>query len=95
MAKTDVLRDAQTFDAVTGRVVDLPKVIRAREKLDTALDVRRAHARVFRQVRTGKLDAAEAGRLSYILMNHCKMIELSDLERRLEQLESGRLLPAP
>ena len=84
--------DAEIIDGRTLKVIDLPK--RVREKLDTALDVRRAHARVFRQVRTGKLDAAEAAKLSFILMNHAKMIELYDLERRLEMLESGRLLPS-
>jgi hypothetical protein len=44
-------------------------------------------ARVYREARGGKMDASEAGRFAYILTGIGKLIEATDLEKRLEQLE--------
>jgi hypothetical protein len=86
MVKNDALREPETIDGATLKVVTIPE--RARDRLDTALDVRRANARVFRAMRTGKLDVTAGAKLSFVLMNQLRMIELSDLEKRIEQLET-------
>ena len=91
MAKNDALGDADVIDAKTGKVLTLPK--RAREKLDTALDVRRANARVYRAMRTGQLDPTDGSKLSFVLMNQLKMIELSEIEQKLVELEAHASLP--
>ena len=77
-------QNAQGVDAAgnSGNPVPL------RLNLSTAAGVRRELARVYRDARSGALDAQDATRLGYLLMQIAKMIELGDLERRLEALES-------
>ena len=50
--------------------------------------VRAELARVYRHARTGKLETSEATRLTYILVALSKIIESSDIEARLDLLES-------
>lgn len=76
-----------------GRVVAIPPKI----KLQTLEDVRREAARVYREARAGKLDTAEASKLSFMLQGIAKMIEAGQIEKRIEALENGHpaALPAP
>ena len=49
--------------------------------------VRDEMARVYRVARTGKIDTADASRLTYMLATLAKIIESSDIEARLDNLE--------
>lgn len=56
-------------------------------KLATIEDCRREMARVYRDARTARIDSQDASRFVYILSQIGKLIELSDIEKRLEILE--------
>ena len=79
-------------DGITGEVSDLPPVkgARYRAKLDTLQDVRREMAKVYREARSGSVDVQEATKLTWMLQAVGKVIEGSDLEKRIEQLENKR-----
>jgi hypothetical protein len=49
--------------------------------------VRREAARVYREARAGRIETADASRLSFMLQGIAKMIEASTIERRIEALE--------
>lgn len=77
------------IDGETGDVETLPpaKGQRYRCKLDTMADVRREMAKVYRETRSQQLDPAEATKLVWMLQAVGKVIEGSDLEKRIEALE--------
>jgi hypothetical protein len=56
-------------------------------RLHKLSSVRQEMARLYREARRGKGTVADAGRLAYILSLIARIIEGSDLERRLETLE--------
>lgn len=56
-------------------------------KLATIEDCRREMARVYRDARTAAIDTSDASRLVYMLTSIAKMIEVGQLELRLELLE--------
>lgn len=56
-------------------------------KLATIEDCRREMARVYRDARTGKTETGDASRLVYMLTSIAKMIEVGQLEERLNALE--------
>ena len=72
-----------TIDATTGTCTPTPSKI----KLNALEDVRREMASVYREARGGIIDTSEAGRLAYILSGIGKLIEATDIEKRLEQME--------
>lgn len=72
-----------TIDATRGTCTPTPPKI----KLNELEDVRREMARVYREARDGKMDASEAGRFAYILSSIGKLIEATDIEKRLLQME--------
>ncbi|MGZ8954440.1 MAG: hypothetical protein ACXW0Q_07155 [Methylovulum sp.] len=80
------------IDSVTGEVVDLPleKGTRYRAKLDTLQDVRKEAARVYREARSGLIEAQEATKLVWCLQAVGKLITESDLEKRIEALENQK-----
>lgn len=80
------------IDSVTGEVVDLPleKGTRYRAKLDTLQDVRREAAKVYREARSGLIEAQEATKLVWCLQAVGKLISESDLEKRIEALENQK-----
>jgi hypothetical protein len=49
--------------------------------------VRAELARVYRDARTGEIDTRDASRLAFILTALYRVIEGSEIERRLEKLE--------
>lgn len=56
-------------------------------RLHTADDVRVEMARVYREMRGGSLDVKKGCSLVYVLGQIGKMIEVSIVEKRIEQLE--------
>jgi len=77
------------IDGATGKVETLPpqKGQRYRCKLDTMQDVKREMAKVYRESRSELLDPAAATKLVWMLQAVGKVIEGSDLEKRIEILE--------
>ena len=76
-------REPSTFDQSGKEVRPSPRL-----NLTTIEDVRRELARVYRDARSGKIEASNATRLAYILDLMRKMIETSDLEKRIAALEA-------
>lgn len=60
-------------------------------KLNALEDVRREMASVYREARGGIIDTREAGRLAYILSGIGKLIEATDIEKRLQLMERNFL----
>jgi len=83
-------RDPLEIDGRTGAISDLPpqKGQRYRAKLDTMQDVRREMAKVYRESRSEVLDPATGSKLVWMLQSIGKVIENSDLEKRIELLEA-------
>lgn len=63
---------------------------RLRLKLSTAEDCRRELARLYREARVSQIDVADASRLANILQIMSRLIETSDLEARVMELETYR-----
>ncbi len=80
------------IDGITGEVETLPpkKGQRYRAKLDTMQDVKREMAKVYREARSGIVDVQDATKLTWMLQAVGKVIESSDLEKRIEALESKK-----
>lgn len=72
-----------TIDGKSGACTPTP----AKTKLNALDDVRREMANVYREARGGIIDTSEAGRLAYILSGIGKLIEATDIEKRLKQME--------
>ena len=71
------------IDGTSGSCTPTPSKI----KLNQLEDVRREMASVYREARAGRMDASEAGRLAYILTGIGKLIEATEIEKRLSQME--------
>ena len=86
------IRDPVEIDGATGEVETLPpaKGQRYRCKLDTMQDVKREMAKVYRESRSQLLDPADATKLVWMLQAVGKVIEDTDLEKRIEALEQQR-----
>lgn len=72
-----------TIDGATGEVLPTPQDI----KLKTADDVRLEMARVYRDMRQGRIDTADGTKLTYVLTGLLKAIETGVIESRMESLE--------
>ena len=72
-----------TIDGTRGTYTPTPPKI----KLNTLEDVRRETARVYREARGGTIDVSEAARFTYILVGIGKLIEATEIEKRLSQME--------
>ena len=59
----------------------------SRVDLKTIDDVRVEMARVYRDMRGGKIDAQDGTRLAYVLAQIGKLIESGEIEKRLEAVE--------
>jgi hypothetical protein len=77
------------IDGITGEVHDIPhqKNKRYRCELSTVQDVRREMAKVYRECRSDILDVQSGTKMVWMLQGIAKVIETSDLEQRIEQLE--------
>jgi hypothetical protein len=63
-----------------------PKVTR-RIKLKTVADVKAELSRLYRAAVKGEVAPEAATKLTYMLQTHAKLIEVSDIERRIAELE--------
>ena len=72
-----------TIDSKSGACTPTPSKI----KLNTLEDVRREMTRVYREARAGIIDTSEAGRMTYILVGIGKLIEATDIDKRLTHME--------
>ena len=55
--------------------------------LETLTDVRREMARVYRQMRHGRIDTQDATRMTYVLSQIAKIIQTAELEARVAAVE--------
>jgi len=55
--------------------------------LETLPDVRREMARVYRQMRHGRIDTQDATRMTYVLTQIAKIIQTTELEARIDAVE--------
>ena len=79
------------IDNDTGAVSNLPpQVARYRAKLDSMQDVRREMAKVYREARSGVVEVVDGTKLVWMLQAVGKVIEGSDLEKRIEILEGKK-----
>lgn len=79
------------IDNDTGVVESLPpKVVRYRCKLDTLQDVKKEMAKLYRESRSGVVEIVDGTKLVWMLQAVAKVIEGSDLEKRIEILEAKK-----
>jgi hypothetical protein len=71
----------------SGELVPIPL---RRISLKTLFQVRREMASVYREMRAGSIESQDGTRYVYVLAQVGKMIEQSELERRVAQLEANR-----
>ena len=86
MIDLSVTQSPVTVENASGKVVATPKKI----DLSTINDVRLEMASVYRAMKGGSIEAGDGSRLVYVLGQIGKMIELHDIEKRVEHLE-GKL----
>jgi hypothetical protein len=79
------------IDGTSGEISDLPtRSPRYRCKLETMADVKREMAKVYRESRSGVIDAVVGTKLIWMLQAVGKAIETGDLEKRIELLEASK-----
>lgn len=59
-----------------------------RVKLQTVGDVSHEMAKLYREARNGKIDVSDASKLANMLSILSRILETTDLEKRIEELES-------
>ncbi|MCM2621296.1 hypothetical protein [Alcaligenes faecalis] len=87
MAKNDDEGELMTVDGV--EVIEAPRP-RLRIPLNTANDVQRELARLYRQMKAGQIPTQDGSRLAYVLNLLRQSIETGDLEARIQALEAAR-----
>ena len=75
-----------TIDGATLTVLPTPQTIH----LKTLDQVRLEMAKVYRDSRQGRVDVADGAKLVFMLSQIGKLIELSELEQRVQALEDRR-----
>ncbi len=95
--RAEVLRDANSFAAVAlewhGKQVGgatlalVPTPRRRKAQLDRLEGVRVEMSRVYRDMESGRRDSQDGSRLVYVLTQIAKVLELTEIERRLTTLE--------
>lgn len=83
--KTMTLVQSSALDTAN----DTKPLRRYRVKLDTLNHVKREMAKTYRECRSGLIDVQDASRCVFMLASIGKVIEGSDLEKRIEALETG------
>lgn len=77
---------AKHSEVIEGEVILVDPTTR-QIKLVTVMDCKREMARVYRDSRQGRIDIQDGTRLVYMLAQVGKLIEVSELEKRVEVLE--------
>lgn len=85
MATNGVGNRPQTYDGATLGLIPTPR--RRRAQLDRLEGVRVEMSRVYRDMESGKRDSQEGSRFVYVLTQIAKVLELTEIERRLVALE--------
>jgi len=65
-----------------------PNIRSVRAKLKSIGDVAHELAKLYREARSGRLDVADASRLANMLYILSRILETSELEKRIEALEA-------
>jgi hypothetical protein len=65
----------------------VPTPQRRKAQLDKLEGVRREMSRVYRDMESGKRDSQDGSRLVYVLTQIAKVLELTEIERRLTAIE--------
>jgi hypothetical protein len=65
----------------------VPAPQRRKAQLDRLEGVRREMSRVYRDMESGKRDSQDGSRLVYVLTQIAKVLELTEIERRLDLLQ--------
>ena len=73
----------------------LPTPQRRGPVLETLTDVRREMARVYRQMRHGRIDTQDATRMTYVLTQIAKIIQTTELDARIEAVERALRMRSP
>ena len=66
----------------------MPSPQRRKAQLDRLEGVRREMSRVYRDMESGKRDSQDGSRLVYVLTQIAKVLELTEIERRVDALEN-------
>lgn len=61
-----------------------------RMKLETLRDLKKEYKRIYVQARTGKIPLADATRFAYLISCMARLINESEIEKRVEQLEASK-----
>ena len=77
------IKEPVTIDNKSGKVLPSPKGI----KLKTIDDVRVEMASVYRGMKSGSIESSDGTKFIYALGAIGKMIEIHDIEKRIELLE--------
>jgi hypothetical protein len=85
MADTGTAHSPATIDGATLRV--LPTPTRRKPQLTSLEGVRVEMSRIYREMEAGKRESQEGSRLVYVLTQIGKVLELTEIERRLIVLE--------
>jgi hypothetical protein len=72
------------IDGTSGELIPTP----SRIDLSSINDVRLEMAKVYRDMKSGKIETADGTKLTYVLAQIGKLIETHEIERRIEALES-------
>lgn len=76
-------KEGLTIDGDTQSVVPTPPKV----DLATPVDVRREMAKVYRDMRSGRIDTQDGTRLAYVLTQIAKAMEIGELEQRVKALQ--------
>jgi hypothetical protein len=86
--QTVAARGPATIDGATLRILPTPR--RRKAQLNSLEGVRIEMSRVYRDMESGRRDSQEGSRLVYVLAQIGKVLELTEIERRLTALEGHR-----
>ena len=78
----------QTYDGASLALVPTPR--RRKAQLDRLEGIRVEMSRVYREMEAGRRDSQDGSRLVYVLTQIAKVLELTEIERRLIALEDRR-----
>jgi len=85
LSKSTDTKTPVTIDGKSMELVPPP----AKIDLKSIDDVRLEMARVYRQMKSGEIETSDGTKLVYVLGQIGKMIEVHDIEKRIELLEAG------
>lgn len=83
MTKSADTKSPITIEAKSGEILPTPLKI----DLKSIDDIRLEMARVYREMRGGIIESQQGTRLVYVLAAIGKLIELHDIEQRIQELE--------